>query len=817
MKKTIFLLLFGMGMLSSVLAQNFLTKDDAIKLKSQNNGTVANQVEYPAILTTQYGPPSTANTWQKFEILLTASTFNLSEADFTEAMSNVSLIRIRTESHSGTDKGAIDNVSFGNLFSSTFNNNTENWSAMGDGTMGWEAAGGVSGGYLTIADWANGDWHWAAAPASWSGNLSSQIGKYFTFYYKSDYPDAAADIEIHTSDQSRIVLSAVSQEIESGLSGQVTIKLYPTPTSSKTVSISCSKPSVLQTPSSASISGGSNSTTFTVTANAVDEATEVVLTVSASGYPSAYLTITVVPKSDEPIDFPEVLTAVYGPPTSANTWQKFEFPLTGSTFDVEPAVFAEAMKHVSLVRIRTEMHDGPDKSGLDNVQFGDLFASYFNSSTENWSAMGDGTMSWEPSGGVSGGYLTIADWAGGDWSYAAAPSTWTGDLSSQVGKVFSFYYQTDYPDYDAVVEIHTTKQNRIILSAQKLELGAGETVKLQIALDPSPSNSTTINLSSSESQLISVPSTTTYQAGGNMVEVDMTVASAITETENVVISVSASGYATTYLTLTVSPSGGSGGVIIFEQDFDEESFPPPGWEAYYTNEEATWMLGNVEDHWFNSIDDSNVYSALCPWIEGDQNESLVSPEFSVISEDTELEFYAGYSTAYLSNASLYLYVTADDENFTLLWQCENDGQEWGFRKVNIKMGSLKGQSGLKLYWQYYGNNGDIAAVDNVRLTSSASTAFDQFDAARIGLKNFPNPFSGETTLQYYLSEPSEVEITLFDVQGSKISTICNAHQSIGKQEITFGNELQNGIYFCRLRKGNSVVFQKIMKNSVDQP
>ncbi|MBN2280483.1 MAG: carboxypeptidase regulatory-like domain-containing protein [Candidatus Marinimicrobia bacterium] len=251
------------------------------------------------------------------------------------------------------------------------------------------------------------------------------------------------------------------------------------------------------------------------------------------------------------IDIPEILSASYGPPANADTWEKFIIPMTAATFGVTDTEFNAAMQQISMIRIRTEMHDGGDYGAIDNVRLGSTFSSYFTSNTEEWSASGDGTMSWEPTGGFSGGYLKISDWASGDWHWAVAPASWTGNLSSLIGQNFEFYCMTNYPDYAAVVEFHTGDANRIVLSSGSVSLTPGATTQLKVALVPTPAANIVVNLSSSNTGVLNVPSSVTVGTVG-YATVTVT-AGTITEESSAVVTASTSGYTTSRITFTVTP------------------------------------------------------------------------------------------------------------------------------------------------------------------------------------------------------------------------------------------------------------------------
>ncbi|MDZ7723847.1 MAG: PKD domain-containing protein [candidate division KSB1 bacterium] len=246
------------------------------------------------IITANWGPPSAANEWQKFEISLTADQFGVSQSDFEEVMANVQRIRIRTETHSGHDIGSIDNVTVGTRFSSEFNSGLDGWNAHGDGTMQWTETGGVSNsGYIAVHDWARGDWHYAVAPAAWSGDWSGLINSTFSFYYKSDYPDASAELEISSVFEKRIILTANPLVTPPNSNSRVRVSLNEIPASDVEISLSSENP-CFEVPANITINAGASYAEFDATVPAdADTGCTSAIEATASGYVSARLILTV--------------------------------------------------------------------------------------------------------------------------------------------------------------------------------------------------------------------------------------------------------------------------------------------------------------------------------------------------------------------------------------------------------------------------------------------------------------------------------------------------------------------------------------------
>jgi hypothetical protein len=119
---------------------------------------------------------------------------------------------------------------------------------------------------------------------------------------------------------------------------------------------------------------------------------------------------------------PIELTSEFGPPANPDTWEKFTILITAEAFNTDSVTMITALESVTSFRIRTEMHTGYDVGGVDNVVIGTMYASNFDASIEGWSSGGDGTLEWMSTGGVSGGYIQISDWATGDLSVSLSSS-----------------------------------------------------------------------------------------------------------------------------------------------------------------------------------------------------------------------------------------------------------------------------------------------------------------------------------------------------------------------------------------------------------
>jgi hypothetical protein len=78
-------------------------------------------------------------------------------------------------------------------------------------------------------------------------------------------------------------------------------------------------------------------------------------------------------------------------------------------------------------------------------------------------------------------------------------------------------------------------------------------------------------------------------------------------------------------------------------------------------------------------------------------------------------------------------------------------------------------------------------------------------------QNYPNPASGSTFISFALPEPMEVNISLYDVMGSKKDVIANRFFPAGSHTLPVQIEgFSSGIYFYRLSAGNHQSVKKMV-------
>lgn len=78
-------------------------------------------------------------------------------------------------------------------------------------------------------------------------------------------------------------------------------------------------------------------------------------------------------------------------------------------------------------------------------------------------------------------------------------------------------------------------------------------------------------------------------------------------------------------------------------------------------------------------------------------------------------------------------------------------------------------------------------------------------------QNYPNPFNSNTTIRFEVPEQSFVEISVYDIKGSKVSMPTIKEFMPGIYKIFFdGSKLSSGVYFYQLKSPKVLLTKKML-------
>jgi flagellar hook assembly protein FlgD len=83
-------------------------------------------------------------------------------------------------------------------------------------------------------------------------------------------------------------------------------------------------------------------------------------------------------------------------------------------------------------------------------------------------------------------------------------------------------------------------------------------------------------------------------------------------------------------------------------------------------------------------------------------------------------------------------------------------------------------------------------------------------------QNYPNPFNPTTTIRYYLSKATQVQLKIYNLLGKEIKTLVHQYQPAGENSIpgdgknSTGQSVGSGIYIYILKTENYVGFKQLL-------
>lgn len=267
-----------------------------------------------------------------------------------------------------------------------------------------------------------------------------------------------------------------------------------------------------------------------------------------------------------------------------------------------------------------------------------------------------------------------------------------------------------------------------------------------------------------------------------------------------------------------------------------------------------------------SYSDLSSYQAIL-WHSYDNAEDIITIE----EEDALMEYMDGGGTVIISSPNLgltngdgllyqrYLAVRSDDQDFSN-YSLSGSGAEPAFDGSVVRLdgidefGSIPGllpQNGASQVMSYMDND-NVVGIGGVKHESdryrALTLSFPIEAISGIGgsddlsefigricdwvenpnsapfepqatIKGFelqpvyPNPFNSQAKLDFSLSRPGKVNITLSDLTGRNIIELVDGYIGSGAHQITINADnvgLSNGVYFIRCQTENASVMQKVL-------
>jgi len=151
------------------------------------------------------------------------------------------------------------------------------------------------------------------------------------------------------------------------------------------------------------------------------------------------------------------------------------------------------------------------------------------------------------------------------------------------------------------------------------------------------------------------------------------------------------------------------------------------------------------------------------------------------------------------------------QQWLALYDSPDKNGSTGFGVVTDAAGNVyvTGESATKA------TSSDYATIKYSQATASKATFTnvmqENSSISKFELRNYPNPFTKNTTIEYQLAHEGEVKLSVFDLSGHEIAILVNEYKPAGIHKVNFGgNKLSSGTYFYRLQSGEFIETRKLV-------
>ena len=101
------------------------------------------------------------------------------------------------------------------------------------------------------------------------------------------------------------------------------------------------------------------------------------------------------------------------------------------------------------------------------------------------------------------------------------------------------------------------------------------------------------------------------------------------------------------------------------------------------------------------------------------------------------------------------------------------------------------------------NSAKVSSPTGVETSSNVPTTYNLS-------QNYPNPFNPSTRISFQVPEAGNVNVSVYDILGNKVTTLVNESKQAGEYEITFdASRLSSGVYFYQMQTDHFTATKKM--------
>jgi hypothetical protein len=262
--------------------------------------------------------------------------------------------------------------------------------------------------------------------------------------------------------------------------------------------------------------------------------------------------------------------------------------------------------------------------------------------------------------------------------------------------------------------------------------------------------------------------------------------------------------------------------LDFEEPFDVNGVPPPGWNILNADNDDTWqertnitgsdgsptVAAYIDNFSYNAAGEEDVLetvfidltSATSAALDFDLAKAQYSSSFSdAFRVDISIDCGATFAQIYYKDGMTLSTVSGfQTSNWT-----PSSAADW--RTENIDLAAFLGEN-VQFRFVNINGYGNSTFIDNINVTGVLGIAKE--DLSNITM--YPNPASNEVFVNLKNIVQGEVSITLFNSLGQRLQVISEAEMAGKTQGVLNVSNCATGIYFVKIKAGQNTTTKKLI-------
>ena len=262
--------------------------------------------------------------------------------------------------------------------------------------------------------------------------------------------------------------------------------------------------------------------------------------------------------------------------------------------------------------------------------------------------------------------------------------------------------------------------------------------------------------------------------------------------------------------------------LDFEEPFDVNGVPPPGWNILNSDNDDTWVerlnitgsdgsptvAAYIDNFSYNAAGEEDVLetvfidltSAASAALDFDLAKAQYSTSFSdAFRVDVSIDCGATFTQIYYKDGMDLSTVTGfQTSNWT-----PNSAADW--RTETVDLSSYLGEN-VQFHFVNINGYGNSTFIDNINVTGVLGISKE--DLGNITM--YPNPASSEVFVNLKNVGQGDISITLFNSLGQRLQVISEAEMAGKTQGVLNVSNYATGIYFVKIKSGKNTTTKKLI-------